>query len=260
MAPVDEPSTLGPTGNPPMVAGHKWIRGTLGGHTVVDSREFMFVWEVPYWPWWFFSRDDIAAELQPSAALVESGESEPADSPTFFDLIVDGEVLERAARGYPDSPNEALRDLVAIDFAALDRWFEEDIEVYVHPRSPFTRVDALASSRHVVVSLDGVVLADSHKPTMLFETGAPARHYLPALDVRLGLLTANSNRASCPYKGDAHFYSAEINGDLVEDIAWQYTLPRAEVLPVAGMICFYEERVDVDVDGVRQPRPVSHFA
>ena len=260
MAWVDEPSTLGPTGTPPMVAGHKWIRGTLGGHSVVDSRDFMFVWEVPYWPWWFFDRGDIDAELVPSTSLVDGTDSPSADGPAYFDLVVADQVIERAARGYPDSPNELLRDLVAIDFAALDHWFEEDIEVYVHPRSPFTRVDALASSRHVVVSLDGVILAESRKPTMLFETGAPARHYLPALDVHLDLLTVNSNRASCPYKGDAHFYSAVINGEVVDDIAWQYTLPRAEVLPVAGMICFYEERVDVDVDGVRQPRPVSHFA
>ena len=256
----DEPSTLGPTGTPPMVSGSKWIRGTLDGLTVVNARDFMFVWEVSYWPWWFFSRDDIAAEI----VLAVPGEDGVAladgQRPTFYDLVIGDHVLECAARGYPDSTNDALRDLVAIDFGALDHWFEEDIEVYVHPRSPFTRVDALASSRHVVVSLDGVVLADSRKPTILYETGAPGRHYLPALDVELGLLSRNSNQASCPYKGDAHFYSAMINGTLVDDIAWQYTLPRAEVLPVAGMICFYDERVDVDVDGVRQARPVSHFA
>ena len=258
VTPIDEPSTLGPTGTPPMVAGAKWIRGTLAGQTIVDSRDFMFVWEVPYWPWWFFHRDDIAAELVISASATDDRDDDEA--PTHYDLVVGDRTIERAARGYPQSANQVLRDLVTIEFAALDHWFEEDIEVFVHPRSPFTRVDALASSRHVVVSLDGVVLAESHKPTMLFETGAPARHYLPMVDVEMAMLEPNSRRASCPYKGDAHFYSATVNGQVVEDIAWQYTLPRAEVLPIAGMICFYEERVDVDVDGVRQPRPTSHFA
>lgn len=258
MTSINEPSTLGPTGTPPMVSGAKWIRGTLAGQTVVDARDFMFVWEVPYWPWWFFRRDDIAADLVDSAPAPDDAEN--PDTPTHYDLVVGDRTIERAARGFPHSANDALRDLVTIEFAALDHWFEEDIEVFVHPRSPFTRVDALASSRHVVVSLDGVILAESHKPTMLFETGAPARHYLPMLDVEMGLLETNSRRSSCPYKGDAHFYSANINGQVIEDIAWQYTLPRAEVLPIAGMICFYEERVDMDVDGVRLPRPTSHYA
>lgn len=253
---ADEPSTLGPKGTPPMVAGAKWIRGLLGGHTVVDSRDFMFVWEQPYWPWWFFPRDHIAAELVPATF---GADDLSADTPTFYDLVVRDGVIERAARGYPESPNEALSALISIDFGALDRWFEEDIEVFVHPRSPFTRVDALSSSRHVVVSLDGVTLADSRKPTLLFETGAPARYYLPATDVDLGLLTRNSHQASCPYKGDSRFYSAAINGKTVADIAWEYLLPRVESQAVAGMICFYNERVDIDVDGIRQPRPISHF-
>ena len=149
---------------------------------------------------------------------------------------------------------------VTIDFTAVDRWFEEDVEVFVHPRSPFTRVDALASSRHVVISIDGVVLADSHKPTMLFETGAPSRHYLPMTDVNLDLLEESTTRSSCPYKGDARYWSALIDGRVERDIAWSYKTPMPEATPIAGLICFYDEKLDVDVDGLRQPRVVSHFA
>ena len=255
---LNEPALLPSEGNPPMVPGDKWIRGVLDGHTIVDSRSFMFVWEIPYWPWWFFDRADIAGEL-----VEPANPHALAAAPTGairYDLVCAGQVLEGAARGYPDSPHAGLKDLVAIEFSALDHWFEEDIEVFVHPRSPFTRVDALASSRHVVVSIDDVVLADSHKPTVLFETGAPARFYLPMTDVNLDLLISASRKSSCPYKGDARFWSAQIGGRVVDDIAWSYTLPRAESLPVAGMVCFYNEQVDIDIDGERQQRPTSHFA
>ncbi|MEM7271522.1 MAG: DUF427 domain-containing protein [Actinomycetota bacterium] len=252
---VDEPSTT-PAGVPQLVPGDKWIRGLLDGRTIVDSRRYLFVWELPYWPWWFFPRDHVAAELM-AAAAPDRGPALPAGA-VRYDLVVGDRVLAGAARGYPDDPE--LADYVTIDFKALDHWFEEDVEVFVHPRSPYTRVDALASSRHVVVSLDGVELANSRKPTVLFETGAPARFYLPMTDVNLELLTRSRRRASCPYKGDADFYSARVGDRTVDDIAWTYVLPRPEVTPIAGLICFYNEIVDIDIDGERQPRPTSHFA
>ena len=164
------------------------------------------------------------------------------------------------ARCWPGRPSEELRNLVTIDFAAVDRWFEEDIEVFVHPRSPFTRLDALASSRHVVVSIDDVVLAESNKPTMLFETGAPTRHYLPMTDVNMDLLAPSTTRSSCPYKGDAAYWSVSINDRVERDIAWSYRTPMPEATPLAGLVCFYDEKLDVDIDGLRQPRPHTHFA
>ena len=182
------------------------------------------------------------------------------DGAQRYDFHAAGKVLSGVAKRYPDSPSEELRELVTIDFRAGDRWFEEDVEVFVHPRSPFTRIDALTSSRHVVVSIDGVVLADSRKPTMLFETGAPSRHYLPMTDVNLDLLEASATRSSCPYKGDADYWSVSINGRVERDIAWSYRTPMPESRPIAGLVCFYDEKVDVDVDGVRQARAKSHFA
>ncbi len=252
---LDEPSTT-PPGTPQVVPGHKWIRGYLNGHLVVDSRNYQFVWEIPYWPWWFFPRDHINAELaEPADPRPTPGLPEGA---VRYDLVCGGGILEGAARGYPGDP--ALKDLVTIEFDALDHWFEEDVEVFVHPRSPFTRVDALPSSRHVVVSLDGVELANSRKPTVLFETGTPERFYLPMTDVNMQLLAQNERRAACPYKGESTFFSARVGDRMVDDIAWTYVLPRPESIPIAGMICFYNEIVDIDVDGERQPRPRTHFA
>ena len=253
---LTETSVLPPQGDPPRVAGYKWIRGYVAGHKVVDSRQFMFVWEIPYWPWWFFARSDIAADL------VERTDAEPTNSAaagaTRYDLVVGDRTLENAAWGHPYRTDE-LADLVAIEFEALDHWFEEDVEVFVHPRGPFTRVDALASSRHVTVSIDGTVLAESTKPTVLFETGVPARYYLPMTDVRMDLLQTSDRRSSCPYKGDAQFWSAHVANRIVDDIAWSYALPRHESLAIAGLVCFYDELVDIDIDGIRQSRPITHF-
>ncbi len=250
--------TVEATGTSPRTEpGQKWIRGLLDGATVVDSRRSTLVWEIPYWPTWFFPGDDIAGELRESPTTPR-----PRDLPGVVrhDLVTGDRVLSGVARTYPDSPSAELRDLVALDWTALDRWFEEDTEVFTHPRSPYTRVDALPSSRHVVVSLDGVVLADSRKPTLLFETGLPVRYYLPAPDVRLDLLVASATRTSCPYKGDADFWSVATGDMTVDDVAWGYRTPLPESAPIAGLICFYNERVDIDVDGVREERPQTHFA
>lgn len=250
---MDEPSTT-PVGTPQVVPGDKWIRGLYQGQTIVDSRQFLFVWEVPYWPWWFFPRDHINGEL---IAAADSVVADLPDGALRYDLLTDAGLLPHVARTYPGHPE--LGGHFAIDFDALDHWFEENIEVYVHPRSPYTRVDALASSRHVVVELDGVEVANSKNPTVLFETGAPARYYLPKTDVRLDLLSPTATQGSCPYKGDANFFSALINDQVHRDIAWTYTLPRPEVMPIAGMVCFYNEAVDLTIDGELQVRPKSHF-
>ncbi len=228
----------------------------LNGQVVVDSRSYQYVWEIPYWPSWFFPRTHIDGDL---VEVVDADNAaELPDGAVQFDLACAGRILPAAARSHPRHPE--LTDLVTIDFDALDHWFEEDVEVFVHPRSPYTRIDALASSRHVVVSIDGVEIANCRKPTVLFETGAPPRFYLPMTDANLRVLVENRRRASCPYKGDSSFFDARIGDDLVSDVAWTYTLTRPESTPIAGLICFYDEKVDIDIDGERQPRPRTHFA
>jgi uncharacterized protein (DUF427 family) len=142
----------------------------------------------------------------------------------------------------------------------MDAWFEEDEEVFVHPRSPYTRVDILPSSRHVRVERDGVVLAESTHAHLLLETGLPPRWYLPKVDVRMELLHANDHTSECPYKGEARYWSAHVDGRVVPDIAWSYPTPLPESERVAGLVCFYNERVDLIVDGVRQERPTTKFS
>jgi uncharacterized protein (DUF427 family) len=156
---------------------------------------------------------------------------------------------------------EALRGLVRFRWEAMDEWLEEDEPVYTHPRDPYKRVDILASSRHVQVHVDGMLVADSHQPRILFETSLPPRYYLPPGDVRLDLLRPSPKPMThCPYKGAAGYWDVVIGDAVHEGLAWQYRSPLPESQKIAGLIAFFDERVDVTVDGVRQDRPRSPFS
>jgi uncharacterized protein (DUF427 family) len=235
----------------------KWIRGVLDGRTVIDSRNVRYVWEVPYFPAWYFPVDDLDATLVANGNTLRSpsrGEG------TRYDLVVDGATLLDAAWQHLDSPVEELRGLVRIEWGAMGSWFEESSEVYVHPRSPEVRVDALASSRHVRVLVDGEVVADSTHAIVLYETGLPPRYYLPKLDVRMDLLTPTDSSSACPYKGWANYWSVT-GGDAVhDDLAWGYRTPLPESEAIAGLVCFYNEKVDIELDGVAIDRPKTKFS
>ena len=148
-----------------------------------------------------------------------------------------------------------LRDLIRFDWQAMDAWFEEDEEVYTHPRDPYSRVDILESSRRVRVEIEGTVLAESSHPHVLFETGLPPRRYLAKVDVRMDLLVPTPSVSHCPYKGQAEYWSAKVGDRLIDDVAWSYRTPLPESEKVAGMIAFYNERVDLVIDDERQERP-----
>ena len=222
----------------------KWIRGMAAGQVVADSRGVLNVWEHEYFPAWYFPIGDVAAVLE---ATGETFGSDLRGAGTRFNLIVDGLTVSDAAWQHLDSPVEELRDKVRIEWNALDTWFEEDVEVFVHPRSPNVRVDALASSRRIQVSLNGTELADSSRATVLYETGLPPRYYLPKSDVRMDLLTPTDTETACPYKGWASYWSVKAGGTEHPDLAWGYRTPLPESGAVAGLVCFYNEKVDIEV-------------
>jgi uncharacterized protein (DUF427 family) len=174
-------------------------------------------------------------------------------------ITAGGKEVPGAALRYEDSPLEELRDLIRLDWDAMDAWFEEDEEVFTHPRDPYTRVDILPSSRHVRIEVDGVTVAESMSPRLLFETGLPVRYYLPKTHVRMDLLVPTDTESHCPYEGQAEWWSVRANGSLHEDLAWSYRTPLPESQKIAGHIAFYDEKVDVYVDGVRQVRPRTIF-
>jgi uncharacterized protein (DUF427 family) len=172
-----------------------------------------------------------------------------------FTVRAGGREAVDAAWQHAESPIEELRDRVRFSFDAMDAWFEEDEEIIVHPRDPATRVQILPSSRHVVVEIDGVVVADTHHPTFLYETHLPRRTYVPKLDVRMDLLEPTDTVSRCPYKGTARYWTVTTPSGRHEDVVWSYPSPLRESEQIAGLVAFYDHRVDLIVDGVRQERP-----
>ena len=138
----------------------------------------------------------------------------------------------------------------------MDTWFEEDERVSAHPRDRYHQIEVVESSRHVQVSAEGTLLADSTRPRVLSETGLPPRYYLPRADVRLDLLQPSTTQTACPFKGSTTQYWA-LNG---RDVAWTYDAPSEEVGKIAGYIAFFNERVDIAVDGEEQPRPTTPWS
>jgi len=237
--------------------GPKRVRTYLNGELVADTRTPFLVWEHPYYPTYYLPASDVRATLIPA------GDTEHSPSRG------DGEVLhvkvatataERAALRYPDSPLERLRDLVRIDWKAMTEWLEEDEPVYTHPRDPYKRVDILASSRRVRVELDGVTVADSGQPRILFETGLPPRYYVPLSDVRMDLLRPSATVSHCPYKGAASYWTVDTGRGRHEDVVWIYRAPLPESQKVAGLACFYNEKADIYLDGELQDRPKTPFS
>ena len=230
--------------------GSKRVRVYLGGEVVADTTRPMLVWENPHYPMYYFPRDAVRAELLvPDGTTVHSPSRGEARQ---FTVKAGGKLAAGAALSYDESPLDALRGLIRLDWNAMDAWFEEDEEVFTHPRSPYTRIDILPSSRRVRVELDGVTIADSDNARFLFETGLPVRYYVPKTHVRLDLLSHTGTVTHCPYKGQAEYWSVRAGGRTHPDMVWSYRTPLPESQKIAGLIGFYHEKMDLYLDGVRQ--------
>jgi uncharacterized protein (DUF427 family) len=233
------------------------VRAIAGGAQVFDTVAAVYVWEIPNYPTYYVPVEDVAARLQPTGGSVHSPSRGDAER---YDVVVGDTILSDAAGRYADSPIAELRGLVRFDWHAMDDWLEEDELVYTHPRDPYTRVDVLASSRTLRVVVDGTDVAESSTPRILFETGLPPRYYLPMPDVRMDLLEPSPTVTHCPYKGAATYWTLLLNGRRYEDFVWTYRSPFAESQKIAGLLCFYNEKVDFFLDGDLQQRPHTKFS
>ncbi|MPV88215.1 DUF427 domain-containing protein [Georgenia ruanii] len=229
--------------------GLKRVRAFSLGELVVDSRAPLLVWGRPFVPEYFFPEADLKVELRPAG---EGPASKVFGSSELFDVLVGARVVSRAARRHAESGVAALRHAYGLTWSAFDTWMEEDEVVFTHPRSPYVRVDALSSSRHVVVTVAGVVIADSHRPVVLYETGLVPRYYLPQVDVRMDLLVPTATVTHCPYKGTATYWDLAVEGAPIRDGAWSYRTPLPESAKVAGLVAFWPEKspeLHITVDG-----------
>jgi uncharacterized protein (DUF427 family) len=232
----------------------KRIRTFLGGELVADTDDALMVWDVSYHPSYYVPLADVRPGV-----LEEAGTAEPVPGrgPAVAYTVRAGG-REAPAWRFADVPE--LADRVAFDFAAMGSWFEEDEEIWIHPRSPYKRVDVLPGSRHVRVEVGGVTVAETNRPTLVFETGVPRRFYLPMVAVRQDLLTPSDTVTFCPYKGEAIYWHLTVDGTTHEDLVWSYQWPVNESIAIAGLVCFYPDRVTTHVDGGLHPAPPEDVA
>ncbi|MDX1621259.1 MAG: DUF427 domain-containing protein [Nitriliruptorales bacterium] len=236
----------------------KRVRVLFAGEYLVDSTDAKLVWEKPYYPTYYFPADDVRTDL-----LVATGDDErsPSRGTAGVHTVKAGDrEAEGAVLWYRKSEIDEITNHLRLEWHAMDAWFEEDEEVFVHPRDPYTRVDILQSSRHVRVEVDGVTVANTHQPRLLFETNLPTRYYIPKTDVRMDLLRPSDTHTHCPYKGQASYYDLVLEDSTYEDFVWWYPSPLLESVGIAGYVAFYNEKVDLYVDGELQERPRTHFS
>lgn len=242
----------------------KRLRVSAGGHLVANSTDALLVWEPKrIVPAYAVAEQDISVKLISTGRSSSDPRTPPILDPRnpFLQHTTPGEVHD-AVVGDKVLPSVAFRaddpDLarhILLDFGSFD-WLEEDEPIVGHPHDPFHRIDILHSSRHVRIELDGHLLADSARPVLLFETLLPVRFYLPPADVTRQLQPSDTV-SYCAYKGRASYFSLP---DIREDVAWTYPEPLREAEPVRDLVCFFDEHVDVTVDGRQRPRPTTPWS
>jgi uncharacterized protein (DUF427 family) len=238
----------------------KRIRVEVDGETIADSRRAVILQESGLQPVYYFPPDDVRTDLfEPTERHTKCPTKGEA---SYYSIRLGEREVKNGAWYYPDPIEgaEQIAGMIAFYWDRVDRWLEEDEEILVHPRDPYHRIDVLPSSRHVRISLEGELLAESTRPIALFESNLPSRWYLPREDV-VAELEPTETVTHCGYKGQASYYAVRLgSGDTVPDLVWTYTDPFPEAGRIQNMLCFFNERVDIELDGEPQERPVSAWS
>jgi len=238
----------------------KWVRVMHHGEYIADSKRALLLYETGHIPVYYFPKEDVRTDLMEATDHVT--QCPYKGDASYMTVKVGGEVIENAVWAYTEPMSDCpdISNYVAFYWNKMDHWFEEDEEVYVHARDPHKRVDVMPSTRNVRVVVGGETVAETNRPTLLFETGMPVRYYIPVTDVRMDLLEPSEKITRCPYKGEAHYYSVKGVED-GENLVWYYRYPTPEAIKVANMVCFFNERVDaLYVDGELQEKPATQWS
>jgi uncharacterized protein (DUF427 family) len=230
------------------------IRAIFAREVVVDSKRVKLLHESGRLPVYYFPPADVREDLLEPSERTESSPLKGAAR--FWGVRVADRVAPDAAWTWSEP---LLEGHVALDWHSMDEWFAEDDQLFGHARDPYSRIDVHKSSRHVRVVRDGVVLADTRRSKILFETGLPPRYYIPAEDVRTELLVPSSTKTRCAYKGSASHWSVRVGDRVVDDLVWAYPEPLHDAEPIQDLLSFYQERVDLEVDGELQTRPQTQW-
>ena len=238
----------------------KRVRAFVGDVAVADSTTTLLLFEKKHRPIYYFPPEDVRTDLlEPSTKSTRC----PHKGEASYRSIRVGDRFEPdAVWSYPKpiAPAAFLAGHAAFYWGKLDEWWVEDEQVFGHPRDPYHRIDTYRTTRPVRVSVDGEVVAESTRAVALFESGLPPRFYLPAEDVRMELLEPSEKKTRCAYKGVASYWHVRAGDTLHEDLAWTYPEPERDALSIRDLICFFNERVDLEVDGEAQERPVTQWS
>jgi uncharacterized protein (DUF427 family) len=218
----------------------KWVRVFFNGQCIADSRRCILLRSSGRPAEYYFPKQDVVMTYLSMAK-----------HQAYWDIRVGEKHAAGAAHEYPNLQDvPSLDGYLCLDWSGMDAWFEEQEEIFVHPRDPKVRLDILHSNRHIKVVIQGETVAESRNPILLFETGLPVRYYLPKTDVRQELLIPSQLVTRCPYKGEAHYYSVKVGDYLAENVVWYYKYPTMEAAKIATYLAFYEEKIDaIAVDG-----------
>lgn len=227
------------------------VRVEFNGEMIADSTNAFLVHETRHLPVYYFPRGDVRMDLldrtDHTTHCPYKGDA------SYWTVRVGERSAENAAWSYESPLDDVaeITDTIAFYFGKMDHWYEEDDEIFVHARDPYSRVDVVNSSRPVRVVLGGEMIAETSAARFLFETGLPTRFYIPREDVRMEFLEPSEKTSDCPYKGTASYYSVRVGGTLYEDVVWTYPDPIPECPKIKDYLCFFNEHVDdIFVDGV----------
>jgi len=241
----DLATTLLTTGPVKIESTPRRVRALFDGKFLFDTTSAKHVWEHKYFPQFWIPITAV------TPGVLTKGKALDAETSAYFATAKGVNKETDRVITFEKGP---LAGLVRFEFKAMDAWFEEDAQIYDHPKNPYTRIDILPSSRKIEVKIDGTTIAESTNSLFLFETGLRTRFYLPKTSVEWKYLSKSDTTSKCPYKGLAQYYNVTVNEKEYKDHIWWYEYPTTESASIQGHLCFYNEKVDTYIDGVLEEK------
>ncbi|OLS27131.1 MAG: hypothetical protein HeimC3_05980 [Candidatus Heimdallarchaeota archaeon LC_3] len=237
----------------------RWVRAKFGSIYIADSKKalLLIAYDREFRTRYYFPKEDVKTEF------FEESDYKGRDGKNKYWHIRNGDKYEKnAAYTVVDPPEDVqgIKDYIGFKWNQIDAWFEEEEEIFIHPRDPYKRIDTIKSSRHIKVVIDKQIVAETNNPTLLFETGLPVRYYIPKEDVKTEFLIDSILQTGCPYKGTASYNSVKIGDNIYKNIVWYYKDPFYETGHIKDLISFYNEKVDIYVDGELISKPQTPFS